>query len=774
MRPGPGRASGCWPGRCGATARSTTTSTATGRGNSRSIATTRCGSSWRSTEYLKETGDLGLLDAAEPFLDGGEGTVLDHLMAVGRIRRREPRAPRPAEVRARRLERHARLHRRQGRRRERLGGDVLCRHARPPRRAPRFREGGREAAPGRASSADRLVGGHRGARLGRRVVHPGLRRGRAEDRLEGERRGPHLHQHPELGRHRRAAGPRRGSSGRWTASRSELDTPYGPKICAPAFREIDPAIGLITRCVPGKKENGAVFCHPAAWAIQAECLLGRGGRAFAYFREAPAGTDRPVERSAPSPMSTRSTSRATSTRRRARPAIPGRPGRPPGCTGWATTTSSASGRPTRGLVIDPVMPRASGRGIPRRAGVPGRAVPRRGREPGRRRAGVASIEVDGRPVEGADRAAAGRLGLPRERHDGRGPMRPEGGRDDAPTSRNPILTRADIPDIPPLLTDVDLGLQSRRGQDGGITFLVLRVQARSRETFMVMAKSADGFRFVVRPGIVELERDRRSARGSTTSTTPGSPGSTEAYYRHVRHGHGQPAASWAWPGPRTSGSSEFLGVTSADDVRNGVLFPEKVGGLYSGSSGPTRPSSRAGRRRAARSGSPDRTTWSSWRRLGPVMGGRFHYWDEYIGSGPPPVKTRQGWLHIYHGVATHFGSANIYQAGRRPARPRATRPRSSAGRAATSSSRGSRTSCAARSRTSSSRRGWSSRRSTPRASPCRRARSRSTTARPTRSVGLAVTTVGELLEAASEPPARLTPSVNMLKKTVHSTAGRDT
>jgi predicted GH43/DUF377 family glycosyl hydrolase len=27
------------------------------------------------------------------------------------------------------------------------------------------------------------------------------------------------------------------------------------------------------------------------------------------------------------------------------------------------------------------------------------------------------------------------------------------------------------------------------------------------------------------------------------------------------------------------------------------------------------------------------------------------------------VKTREGWLHIYHGVATHFGGANIYQAG---------------------------------------------------------------------------------------------------------------
>ena len=45
------------------------------------------------------------------------------------------------------------------------------------------------------------------------------------------------------------------------------------------------------------------------------------------------------------------------------------------------------------------------------------------------------------------------------------------------------------------------------------------------------------------------------------------------------------------------------------------------------------------------------------------MAGRPRYWDERIGPGPPPVRTRRGWLLIYHGVATHFGSLNIYQAG---------------------------------------------------------------------------------------------------------------
>jgi cellobiose phosphorylase len=67
--------------------------------------------------------------------------------------------------------------------------------------------------------------------------------------------------------------------------KNELDTEYGPKICAPAYREIDPNIGLITRCVWGKKENGAIFNHPTAWLIQAECILGRGNKAFEYYRK---------------------------------------------------------------------------------------------------------------------------------------------------------------------------------------------------------------------------------------------------------------------------------------------------------------------------------------------------------------------------------------------------------------------------------------------------------------------------------------------------------
>lgn len=65
-----------------------------------------------------------------------------------------------------------------------------------------------------------------------------------------------------------------------------LSTPKGPKIVHPPYTKPNPNIGLITRCVPGKKENGAVFNHPVSWAIIAELLLGRGDRAWQYYKQA--------------------------------------------------------------------------------------------------------------------------------------------------------------------------------------------------------------------------------------------------------------------------------------------------------------------------------------------------------------------------------------------------------------------------------------------------------------------------------------------------------
>ena len=231
---------------------------------------------------------------------------------------------------------------------------------------------------------------------------------------------------------------------------------------------------------------------------------------------------------------------------------------------------------------------------------------------------------------------------------------------------NPILTREDIPEIPPLLRDVtsvfNPGAVARTDTNARRITLLLRVQDRSRETFIVPAHSVDGVSFRVEPRIVEFKGLERIKRRVYHVYDPRITRLGEEYYvlfamdmdDGCQLGLGRTAHFEDF---------EFLGQVSDEDIRNGVLFPEKVGGRYLRMDRPNKA-------RHTEGPTSGRTIWLSesddllaWRPVAPLIGGRFHYWDEFIGSGPPPVKTRAGWLHVYHGVAGHFGSASVYQAG---------------------------------------------------------------------------------------------------------------
>jgi cellobiose phosphorylase len=348
------------------------------------------------TEYLKETGDRAFLDAREPFLDGGDGTILDHLLAVAGF----------------------------------AGADL------GPHGLPRFgrgdwndtldyiggRDGGESVWGGMfyVAMLNRLLelldfagAGGRGAEI------RGLR-DRLVDALEAHAWDGawYIRAFGEAGRrigsHENASGrifintqswsvlaglPDRGRVVRAMDSLAErLDTPYGPKICAPAFREIDPTIGLITRCVHGKKENGAVFCHPAAWVIQAECLLGRGDRAFTYFQKLlPGRIDQATFAAEPYVYSQYITSDEHDTAGRA-------------SHSWQTGTAAwmyrvaydhiLGLRPVyEGLAIDPVIPAAWPGFRAERVFRGARYVVEVENPDGVER-GVRSITVDGRPIDG--------------------------------------------------------------------------------------------------------------------------------------------------------------------------------------------------------------------------------------------------------------------------------------------------------------------------------------------------------------------------------------
>lgn len=228
--------------------------------------------------------------------------------------------------------------------------------------------------------------------------------------------------------------------------------------------------------------------------------------------------------------------------------------------------------------------------------------------------------------------------------------------------KNPILTRNSIPCILPHLVDVTSVFNPGAAMYGSKVLLLLRVQNRGRETFFLTATSDNGVDFSVSSDVVHF-------RGIEQVTDA----IYHCYDARITRLEGSYCIMFAIDMDngcrlglaRTSDFLEFdfLGIVSDGDNRNGVLFSEKIGGRYLRLDRPNVVQLEGG----PASGS---TIWLSesddllrWRPTAPIISGRYHYWDELIGAGPPPIKTREGWLCIYHGVATHFASSNIYQAG---------------------------------------------------------------------------------------------------------------
>lgn len=227
---------------------------------------------------------------------------------------------------------------------------------------------------------------------------------------------------------------------------------------------------------------------------------------------------------------------------------------------------------------------------------------------------------------------------------------------------NPIVTRADIPPVRPALVDVSSVFNPGAIKHGGRYFLLLRVQTRGRGTVLMVAESDDGDRFEVRPEVVTIE-------------------GLDEVGEHIYHVYDPRLTSidgtiYVVFAADTDGGCR-LGIAATQDLahfklisfgkgadsRNGVLFPQRLDGKYLRLERPNTSTLAGGVTLGSTIVLAESEDLAAWRTVGEVMTGRLHYWDELIGAGPPPVRTRDGWLCIYHGVATHFAASNIYQAG---------------------------------------------------------------------------------------------------------------
>ena len=63
-----------------------------------------------------------------------------------------------------------------------------------------------------------------------------------------------------------------------------LGTAHGMVLQYPAYTTYRVELGEVSTYPPGYKENGGIFCHNNPWVIIGETMVGRGDRAFDYYR----------------------------------------------------------------------------------------------------------------------------------------------------------------------------------------------------------------------------------------------------------------------------------------------------------------------------------------------------------------------------------------------------------------------------------------------------------------------------------------------------------
>lgn len=226
---------------------------------------------------------------------------------------------------------------------------------------------------------------------------------------------------------------------------------------------------------------------------------------------------------------------------------------------------------------------------------------------------------------------------------------------------NPILTREDIPPLGGA-RDVSSVFNPGAVKHAGRYILLSRVQTRGRETLLAVAESPDGRRFEVRSEPVRIDGIESVPERIYHLYDPRITPLDGAYYV-VLAADTEQACRLVILRTDDFVRFELVAYDTSDDMRNGVLFPEKLDGRYVRLERPNTVSPPGGPLTGSAISLSTSDDLRSWRREGVVLEGRPRYWDELIGAGPPPLKTSAGWLLIYHGVATHFGAANIYQAG---------------------------------------------------------------------------------------------------------------
>ncbi len=219
---------------------------------------------------------------------------------------------------------------------------------------------------------------------------------------------------------------------------------------------------------------------------------------------------------------------------------------------------------------------------------------------------------------------------------------------------NPILKADDFPG------DINWVYNSGVVKHNGKYIMVCRVEDACLNRFMWVADSDNGYKFKPRPMPVKVPMDNPEfvEYGQHTYYDPRVTQIGDTFYIvHAHHSsHGCRLGLFQ---TKDFDNFDWMGCISLPDNRNGVLFPEKINGLYARLDRPNVGMGDAGD--IWISYSPDLRFWGDSKCV--LRRQDIHWAGHKIGGGAVPIKTEHGWLIIFHGVRTQCLSYYVYQLG---------------------------------------------------------------------------------------------------------------
>jgi len=219
----------------------------------------------------------------------------------------------------------------------------------------------------------------------------------------------------------------------------------------------------------------------------------------------------------------------------------------------------------------------------------------------------------------------------------------------------PILRGEDFPETGRISRVFNSGVIKHEGR----YIMACRAENRALRDTIWIAESDDGYNFIPRPAPIEVPSGDPQWKEYTAGMYY-DPRITkiDGVYYLMHAAHSSHGCRLSLIKTHDFKAFEWMGFVSQTDNRNGVLFPEKIGGLYARFD---RPNTGGNFGDIWVSYSPDLIFWG---KSECVMRNTDVRWAwTKIGPGAVPIKTKEGWLNIFHGVRTQCAQHYVYCLG---------------------------------------------------------------------------------------------------------------